>query len=178
MLPPDCFKEEDMRLFVSVNLTPEMKRCVKDHQTALKRESYGGRYPSEENFHITLAFIGEFSDLPKVKAALGKVSFSPFEISAGGIGHFGSIYYVRVNSEKRLLDALSEKVKLELQKAGVPFDPKKFKAHITVGRDVECDATPNSLGSAKMVVSEFSLKKSEFISGKRIYKSLITVQAN
>lgn len=166
-----------MRLFVSVKLTTDMKSCVRSHQLKLKRESFSGRYPSEENFHITLAFIGEYSDLPKVKSALKNVCFQPFEVTAGGIGNFGSIYFVPVKSQSRALDVLAEKVKAELEKAGVPFDRKKFKAHITIGRDVECDSVPDIIDTATMKVSEFSLMKSEFISGKRIYKSLFTVSA-
>ena len=168
-----------MRLFVSVKLTPEMKKCVKAHQMELKKGSLHGRYPGEENFHITLAFIGEYSDLPKVKSALEKVVFEPFNATAGGIGHFGSVYYVTVESESHALDALAEKVKHELERVGVPFDRKKFKVHITIGRDVECDAVPPSISeTASMKVEEFSLMRSDFIGGKRIYKSLFAVSAH
>lgn len=154
-----------------------MKKCIRTYGDELKSASRRGRYPGEENYHVTLAFIGEFNDLGKVKRALEKVVFEPFEISAGGVGSFGSIYYVKVKSEERMLDLLAEKVRGELEAAGVPFDCKRFKAHITIGRDVECDVPVRCFETASMEVSEISLMKSDFIGGKRLYKSLFSVDA-
>lgn len=167
-----------MRLFVSIALTPEMKKCIRRHMAALKREASYGRYPSEENFHITLTFIGEYNDPSKVRSALETVEFAPFEISAGGFGNFGSTYFVRVFSSDRVLDKLAEKVKSALDSAKVSFDRKDFKAHITIGRDVNVDqkGIPSFLINEVMTVTEFSLMRSDLIGGKRIYRELCKIR--
>ena len=53
-----------MRLFISVELSEKAKETVLDMQTLLRAQNPGirGNFISEENFHITLAFIGEYPD--------------------------------------------------------------------------------------------------------------------
>ena len=164
-----------MRLFVSISLCEAMKKNVMYHKNILKNASVGGRYQSSENYHITLAFIGEYDDLDKVIAALKKVRFESVEITAGGLSSFGSTYFVRVTSENGVLDRLADAVRDELNREGIPFDKKNFKGHVTVGRDVRCDLVPTVTRKSKMKINSFSLMSSEFIGGKRVYKSLFTV---
>lgn len=161
-----------MRLFVSVPLTDEVKKCVLYHRNMLKAESPKGRYPHSDNYHITLAFIGEYDNPDRVLEALGKVRQMPFNVKAGGIGKFGRTYFVRVSSETGALESLAEKVRGELKLAGIPLDKNSFKAHITVGRDVECHRAPTVFRKADMTVCGFSLMRSDVINGKRIYRSV------
>ena len=72
-----------MRLFVAVKLSPEAKQLVKDTQTIFRKLGVSGNYTSEENMHLTLAFIGEYDDPDKVMEALKEVSFEPFGITLG-----------------------------------------------------------------------------------------------
>ena len=160
-----------MRLFVSVPLTDDVKKCVLYHRNMLKEESSKGRYPHSDNYHITLAFIGEYDNPDRVLEALGKVRQVPFNVTAGGIGKFGRTYFVRVSSETGALESLAEKVRGALKLAGIPFDRNDFKAHITFGRDVECQRCPAVFRKATMTVSGFSLMRSDVINGKRIYRS-------
>ncbi len=167
-----------MRLFVSVSLTPQMKKHIYTCREKLKRKSEGGRFSSEENFHITLAFIGELEKPDTVKNALQNIEFSPFEISTGNYGFFGTVAFVEVDSHGSELRGLSDKVRTSLKDCSIPFDKKRFSPHITVGRDVRVKDLPSDItDTAKMTVTEFSLMSSEFTAGRRIYKKIFTVHA-
>ena len=48
-----------MRLFIAVRFTPEIKELLKAAAVRLKQQSVSGNFTDLENFHLTLAFIGE-----------------------------------------------------------------------------------------------------------------------
>ena len=48
-----------MRLFIAINLSDDMKAALLDLQNDLYDRGVRGRYTTEENLHLTLAFIGE-----------------------------------------------------------------------------------------------------------------------
>lgn len=50
-----------MRLFIAIQLDPQMKEELTDLQLYMKRLGVRGNYSHEENLHLTLAFIGEYS---------------------------------------------------------------------------------------------------------------------
>ena len=167
-----------MRLFVSLSLTDEVKKCVRSHADAVKSVSRRGRFPGDENLHVTLAFIGEHRDVYGVMAALSEVRFKSFTLTAGGFGNFGDIHYVKVRSHGEL-DALAAEVKNALAKAKIPFDVKPFRGHITVGRDVVLEGKidlPHT--ECTMKVTSFELMNSEQIRGKRVYKRLAGFSAD
>ena len=80
-----------VRLFVAVNLSSEMKDAFIALQNELYEQGVRGNYTSEENMHLTLAFIGEYPEAEPVLDALNKVPFTPFEISPEGLGCFGDL---------------------------------------------------------------------------------------
>ena len=102
-----------MRLFVAVKLSPEAKQLVKDTQTIFRKLGVSGNYTSEENMHLTLAFIGEYDDPDKVMEALKEVSFEPFGITLGKTGRFGDLWWMGVFKSDEL-DLLAEKVRKAL----------------------------------------------------------------
>ena len=67
-----------MRLFIAINLSYAMKDSLINMQNALYDRGVRGNYTSEENLHLTLAFIGEYPDAETVLDALSSVSFRPF----------------------------------------------------------------------------------------------------
>lgn len=69
-----------MRLFISVPLDADFAGKVAEVQRELKAVCAGGRFPPQENLHITLAFIGEVPDCADAKAALKTIRFEKTEI--------------------------------------------------------------------------------------------------
>ena len=58
-----------MRLFIALQLSEEMKKTLVACMHDLKKQGVEGNYVSAQNLHVTLAFIGEYEDPSKVKAA-------------------------------------------------------------------------------------------------------------
>ena len=55
-----------------------------------------GNYTSEENLHLTLAFIGEYKDPRYVMDVLEGLSFNSFPMELEGFGNFGDLYWVGI----------------------------------------------------------------------------------
>ena len=64
-----------MRLFVAVNFTEEFKNTIIEYRNKLRefKDDLHINWTTDENLHLTLAFIGEYKDADKVKAALDTV---------------------------------------------------------------------------------------------------------
>ena len=97
-----------MRLFIAINLSDAMKDSLINTQNALYDLGVRGKYTSEENLHLTLAFIGEYPNAEPVLDALSSVSFRPFELSLEGMGRFGDLWWAGIQDafrkyEKRAL---------------------------------------------------------------------------
>lgn len=167
-----------MRLFVAVKLSPGAKQLIKDTQIIFRKLDVSGNYTSEENMHITLAFIGEYDDPDKVMDALNKVSFEPFEIMLGKTGRFGDLWWMGVYKSGEL-DLLAEKVRKALDDRGIPYDQKKFIAHITfLRRAVYKGTEPGRIPAepVKMPVESISLFRSDRGRYGMIYTEIGKVQ--
>ena len=150
-----------MRLFVAIDLSEEIKDALVSVQDGMREKRIKGNYSKRENFHITLAFIGEYGNVDKVTDALGTVSSEPFEISLDGLGSFGSVWWAGL-SDSDALKALSRRVRRALSEAGIPFDRKKFSPHITLIRQPSADAIPGvESPHGSMQVCRFSLFRSD-----------------
>ena len=75
-----------MRLFIAINLSEGMKAALIDAQNEMYDGGVRGGFTTEENMHLTLAFIGEMPDAEPVLEALSAVSFTPFSLCLEGLG--------------------------------------------------------------------------------------------
>ncbi|MBQ7605986.1 MAG: RNA 2',3'-cyclic phosphodiesterase, partial [Firmicutes bacterium] len=91
-----------MRLFIAINFNNEMKSALIEAQNQLYDAGVRGNYSSEENLHLTLAFIGEVPDTEPVMAALSAVSFTPFELCLEGLGCFGDLWWAGLKDSAAL----------------------------------------------------------------------------
>ena len=67
-----------MRLFIAIDPDDGVKNCLKRCQDELKEAGVTGNYSSEQNLHLTLAFIGEFGNPDAVLDAMERVCFESF----------------------------------------------------------------------------------------------------
>ena len=123
-----------MRLFIAIQLSDTWKDALEEAQDALFHSGVTGNYTPVENVHITLAFIGEYSDPTEVLEVVRSVDFWPFEISLDGVGAFGDLWWAGVDKGSEELKALATKLRHALAEAGIPFDRKRFAPHITILR--------------------------------------------
>ena len=122
-----------MRLFIALEFDKDVIRSLRQVQDELKEEGLEGRYTSEDNLHLTLAFIGEYDDPDKVLAAMRKVPFGYFRIKMSGIGCFGDLYWIGTNDDPYLVSYV-RRLRRELSLNDIPFDAKRFRPHITLVR--------------------------------------------
>ena len=123
-----------MRLFISVQLNKVLRDQLLDIQEGMREQGVQGNFTRAANLHITLAFIGEYSDPSEVLEVVRNVDFWPFEISLDGVGAFGDLWWAGVDKGSEELKALAAKLRHALAEAGIPFDRKRFAPHITILR--------------------------------------------
>ena len=169
-----------MRLFIAINLTSEMKRILKKAQDSWRTYGVRGNYTPEENLHITLAFIGEYNDPDEVLEAVGSISFQPFSVTMDRVGCFDEIWWAGF-AESEEMNSLAGKVRRALAEAGIPYDRKKFKAHVTALRKPRYDRQgrkiPVSIEPETMQVDRISLMRSVRGKNGMIYTELGAVYA-
>ena len=166
-----------MRLFIAVNLSPEMKNALTDAQRMMYDRGVRGRFTPEENLHLTLAFIGEYPSADAVMDALSTVTFTPFEIRLDGVGRFGDLWWAGLR-ESAALTAVVRRVRRALAEGGIPFDRKRFKPHITLIRKASRDAAGIAIISETMTVRAISLMSSRRGRNGMIYTEVGTIEAD
>lgn len=133
-----------MRLFIAVPVPPDVRRALSAMQAALTASGAQGRFVPQENFHVTLKFLGETDALSDVTEAMRAAvcDAKPFLIRLGGSGAFGRggagcVAYAGVTDGARELARISELLESALWDAGFPRGRGRYTPHITLGRNVE-----------------------------------------
>ena len=169
-----------MRLFIAIQLNEEMRNLLGDIQDSYRRMAVRGNYTPAENLHLTLAFIGEYDDPDKVLEALEAVSFQPFRISLDRTGCFGDLHWTGI-ADSPQIDNLVKQIRHALANAGIPFDKKRFRAHITFLRRATFPRgakTPfPGIKTANMLVEEIALMCSTRGKHGMIYTKIGAVEA-
>ena len=166
-----------MRLFLAVNLSPEMKNALTDVQRAMYDRGVRGNFTPEENLHLTLAFIGEYPDADTVMDALSGVTFTPFELRLDGVGRFGDLWWAGLR-ESAALTAVVRRVRRALAEGGIPFDRKHFKPHVTLLRKASRDAAGVAIAPVSMTVRAVSLMSSRRGRSGMIYTEVGAIEAD
>lgn len=166
-----------MRLFIAINLSEEMKESLMDIQDAMRDCGIYGRETAPENMHLTLAFIGDYDDPDYVKRIISSIDIRPFDISLSGIGAFRDLWWIGIENRPPL-QAVVRKLRRALSDAGILFDRKRFKPHITIIRRAEGDFTNVSsteleaYTNVSMTVDHISLMRSDRGKQGMIYTEL------
>ena len=172
-----------MRLFIAIELPRSFKQESARVQKEVKQLSCGGRFVPQENFHITLHFIGESDDLAGAVAAMREAvrGIRTFTLHLGKYDCFdkngSKTSFLAVKGELEELERLYESLQCALYDNGFSRERKRFRPHITLGRNVEHDElvtgelrdlSPN----ASMTVQGITLFESARQEGKVVYNPL------
>lgn len=150
-----------MRLFIAVKPDRKTLDTLVMMQEKMKKQGVYGNYTSLQNLHITLAFIGEYDKPQKALEAMKTVRFPPFELSVKGIGSFGELYFADMAVSDNLKEYVTD-LRAALDKAGVPYDRKKFTPHITLLRRASKPVVRNiSVQSEPMTADSVLLMRSD-----------------
>jgi 2'-5' RNA ligase len=178
-----------MRTFVAVEIQKnEMLDSIAKLQSDLKIKA---RPVSKENMHFTLLFLGEITEeiAPKIMDALKSITFSPIQISFGGVGAFPNPRFPRViwigvdEIAGQNLVKLAKQVEEKLAPLGFKSD-KPFKPHLTIFRiKNNVGDISNELDRLKTVhlghdtITELKFKKSILTPSGPIYTDLQVIKA-
>ena len=161
-----------MRLFIAIQLSDGIRNSLSAVQTYLKDRGVRGNYTKSEKLHLTLAFIGEYSDPDSVLEVIRSVPFTPFQMRIEGFGSFGDLYWCGIGENDDLLTYV-KRLRRALAENSVPFDRKKFSPHITLLRKAEYDRRRGFPGvtvpDVSMRVSGVSLMRSDRTKSGMVY---------
>jgi len=171
-----------MRLFFTILLNDEVKIALQNLQEQLKAQVYKGSFTRPENFHLTLAFLGEIpeSRVMALHQIIQKINFLSFEITFNRTSCFThsrkELWWTGVDPYDPLLPNLKsihEQLIKRLEKNDFSVDKKPFNAHITLGREIR-HSQPIVLNcqEIKVMVDRIRLMKSERIGGVLTYTEM------
>lgn len=167
------------RLFIAVPLPGRMARSLSQFSARLEAK-LPGRYVTAENYHVTLAFIGEAP--LSLKTELGPflretaARFPALPAAFSALGFFGSeanaILWAGLKDGETLLP-LADAVRSGLRERGIPLDRKPVRPHITIARKVNLEGTAlPALPSATGQMDTLTLYHSTRVQGRLTYLPL------
>jgi len=171
-----------MRLFIAVNFREKVIGQILDIQEHLRSQSLRGSFTRPENFHLTLAFLGEtpgekVDDLCRIIKGIDSASFEIAFTRTGFFSHSRKELWwlgAEPNSPALpILAAIHRKLLEQLLAEGFSVDTRPFSAHITLGREIK-HSGPVILDTPDIIVSvdRISLMKSENIRGRLTYTEI------
>ena len=171
-----------MRAFIALELPDAF--CSETADLArLLGEHINGRFMKRDTYHLTLAFLGDIDDTAKGLAMdamdVACEGVPPILLASDGLGKFGrasdATLWLGVRTDEGL-EKLASRLRSELQARAVSFDPKPFKAHITLARRVRIPrgALPELPFPLDDTATHVTLFKSELSHEGAIYKPLYT----
>ena len=124
-----------MRSFIGIDLP--QGHC--DALERLQAELPAGRPVPPENFHLTLAFLGDQPELllEEVHLGLEAMRVTPVEIAIAGLDTFGrqtpTVLFAAVGASQAL-SRLRDKVRNVARAAGLDLARERFRPHVTLAR--------------------------------------------
>lgn len=124
------------RLFIAIDLPDDQTASLQQ----LRDDSLSARWTPEEQYHLTMRFIGEIEDstTEQLIEALREIEAEPFTLSGQGVDVFPSrrrprVLVSRIEPEPRLM-ALQKEINRAVVMLGLPEDRKSFNPHVTFAR--------------------------------------------
>lgn len=134
-----------LRLFIAIELSPEVKQGIGRLQTDLKQRLPPRvvRWTNPEGIHLTLKFLGDTpeSKVPAVTQGVlaAAAGFEPFELSVAGFGcfpnpHKARVLWVGIPDAPRSLAGVQRAVDLQMARLDYARETRPFSPHLTLGR--------------------------------------------
>ncbi|MBC8063113.1 MAG: RNA 2',3'-cyclic phosphodiesterase [Clostridiaceae bacterium] len=180
-----------IRIFIAIDFDKSTKSYLQDIKNKLEYYSFKGHFTHEENFHLTLQFIGELQadNIPNLIKSLQECisKHNAFNLSLDKLGGFkkgdSKLMWIGLEHNEKLM-RIYEELFLTLKHAKIAFDEKPLKPHITLGRQItlkkEISELINILPIDKLIipVNTITLMESKQVNGKLKYVSLATFPLN
>lgn len=174
-----------MRLFIAISLPQEIKNELTNNSLLLKKHSNEGRFPWPENYHLTLAFLGEveLSSLDSLKKIMKEFATTkPFTLKLSTISFFkrgnDGVLFNRLLDNSSALNILQKRLTEILKSNNFKVDFRPFKPHITLGRkvllkpEIHLNFINNQIEYLSFKVQGITLFSSERINNKLHYEAI------
>ncbi|MEA4870426.1 MAG: RNA 2',3'-cyclic phosphodiesterase [Christensenella sp.] len=168
-----------MRLFIAIPLPPDILRAVSAARAALEAHGASGKLVPQENYHITLHFLGETDALKDITDAMREAirDIRPFVLRLKEYGSFktdGShTGFIDVSCDSEELNNLYESLESALWERGFSRNRGRLTPHITLGRKIEGDegfTLPPQ--KAAFTANTVVLYESRSVKGQMVYSVL------
>ena len=131
-----------MRLFLAINLTPEVRRDIASATASLRETIPELAWVREHLLHLTLKFLGEQPEeiVARLQPALESVAcrHRVLTMALAGLGDFPNfrrarVVWLGVGQDPRL-ELLHHDVEVECEKLGFEVEGRPFRPHLTLAR--------------------------------------------
>ncbi|HEY8175618.1 MAG TPA: RNA 2',3'-cyclic phosphodiesterase [Gemmatimonadaceae bacterium] len=131
-----------MRLFLAINLEPDVRRAIVDATAALRTAAPTLSWVDETRLHLTLKFLGEQSEeiVPALSESVSDVAWRhrQFTMHLGEIGAFPNfrrarVVWMGIHRDPRL-ELLHHDVELACETHGLELEGRAFRPHLTLAR--------------------------------------------
>jgi RNA 2',3'-cyclic 3'-phosphodiesterase len=165
------------RAFIAIDIPENIRNTIFKAINPLHRhqEAKYVRWTKQENFHITLVFLGNitYQQFYEINKKIKKIvtQYHPFTLKLVTLEPFPTAekFHSLILRPEPLIDLqkLALAVKIQVEGCGVPTDQRQFKPHLTLGRLSSQDKilgetlSAIKLPSTHFKVTEIKLFKSE-----------------
>ena len=170
-----------MRLFIAVAFPADVKKSLAALSESLRVGAEKARPTREENYHLTLVFLGEVEDAAPAERLLESLPRTGFALTLGKSGRFprdeGDLIFLRADGGEALL-TLQKAAESRLPLIGIAPEKRVYRPHVTLCRaywakrgfepEKLLDAFPPLVFPAERV----SLMSSETKKGRLIYTEI------
>jgi len=168
-----------MRLFTCINLSKKEKSKIKRYADLLKIANVGGRFVDYDNYHITLAFIGETDDADTAASVLRGINVFPFTLTVNAVGSFKDVLWVGPTDSEEIT-RLMRLTANRLRCSGYDIEKQKPEPHITISRATKI---PRGMlipliEPVEVSVNRISLMRSDFFGSSVRYTEIFGKDLN
>jgi 2'-5' RNA ligase len=140
---------EALRLFVALELPPEVRAVLVAGQEHLTTRQLSVRWVAPDSAHLTLKFLGSVAstEVDAVTVAMQQAAsgHAPFTLQTTSLGAFPNVRQPRVvwlglEGALQMLHSLQQDIERWIAPLGYPTEQRPFNPHLTLGR-TQKDAT-------------------------------------
>lgn len=180
-----------MRLFVAINLPPDLRQRLFDSTAPLRTGKFPVRWVMPDAMHITLKFLGDTEDerADSVRRTMreGTARHRPFTFRIGPVGAFPNLRRPRVLwlgiTADSVLSDLQRETERDLAQLGFDTEARRFSPHVTIGRarnearppafnGLEPIAHSIAISAEPVVVTAIDLMRSRLGRGGAVYERI------
>ena len=168
-----------VRLFLAINLAPEVRRAVHGATAPLRTAAPKLTWVREMCLHMTVKFLGEQSENmhERVRDAIAPVVGRHHEIEAvvGGVGAFPNfrdpkVVWMGVTPEPKL-ELLHHDVEEACADLGFELDGRAFRPHVTLARIKSRKADANTVRALSRAAQQIDFSEEVLISSVDLMQS-------